>query len=146
MKTLPSAKLTLRDHLSHLTFIDACKIIGPDGRRLIQENANRWDIDPESVRLTGDLFSVKFPPEEPDPGPIFVTITLMSETRQRVHWNCTKCFTACPHVGAAFSLILEEKSSLGLAAPPPERAPVEGMTEEALVERALAERGERARA
>ncbi len=145
MKTLPSAKLTLRDHLSHLTFMDACKIIGPDGRKLIQENANTWEIDLDSVRLTGDLFSVKFPPEEPDPNPIFVTITLMSETRQRLHWNCTKCFSACPHVGAAFSLILEEKSSLGLAAPPPERVPVEGMTEEALVERALADRGERAR-
>jgi SNF2 family DNA or RNA helicase len=147
MKTLPSAKLSLRDRLSHLTFVEACKIIGPDGRRLIQANANQWEFDlPNDANLTGDLFRLRFPLEKGDKEPTFVTITLMTATRQRLHWNCTKCFSACEHVGAAFSLILEEKSSLGLAAPPPEpRKPVESLTEDELVERALADRAERAK-
>ena len=51
----------------------------------------------------------------------------------------------CEHAGAAFSLILEEKLALGLADAPPERAPVESRSEEALVAQALAEREERAR-
>ena len=51
----------------------------------------------------------------------------------------------CEHAGAAFSLILEEKLALGLADAPPERAPVESQSEEALVAQALAERKERAR-
>jgi hypothetical protein len=51
----------------------------------------------------------------------------------------------CEHAGAAFSLILEEKLALGLADAPPERVPVESLSEEALVAQALAEREERAR-
>ncbi|HEV8060113.1 MAG TPA: DEAD/DEAH box helicase [Gemmataceae bacterium] len=146
MKTLPSAKLSLRDRLSHLSFIDACKIIGPDGKKLIQESGHLWDIDPvEDALLTGDLFRLKFPLEKDDKEPTIVTITLMAEVRQRLHWNCSKCFSACQHVGATFSLILEQKSALGLAAPPPEpRTPVESLAEDELVERALADRAERA--
>ena len=56
------------------------------------------------------------------------------------------CQRICEHLGAAFSLILEEKTSLGLAAPPPEhRSPIESLDEDELIERALAERAERAR-
>ncbi len=46
----------------------------------------------------------------------------------------------CEHVGAVLSLVLEEKTLLGLAAPPPERIPVGSMAESEIVERALAER------
>jgi superfamily II DNA or RNA helicase len=42
-------------------------------------------------------------------------------------------------------MLLEAKTALGLAAPPPERIPVESLSEEELVARALAEREERAR-
>jgi hypothetical protein len=48
-------------------------------------------------------------------------------------------------MGAALSLVLEEKLSLGLSAPPPERVPVESLSEEELIVRAVAERSERAR-
>ncbi|MCH8840535.1 MAG: DEAD/DEAH box helicase, partial [Planctomycetes bacterium] len=50
----------------------------------------------------------------------------------------------CEHAGAAFALMLEEKTALGLAAPPPERVPVESLSEQELVEQALADREERA--
>jgi superfamily II DNA or RNA helicase len=48
-------------------------------------------------------------------------------------------------VGATFSLVLEEKTALGLAAPPPEQVPLECLGEEELVRLALEQRQERAR-
>src|SRR5947207_15053975 len=69
----------------------------------------------------------------------------MSESYDRLHWSCTACESLCEHIGAAFSLILDEKMTLGLAAPPPERVPVESLTEQELIERAIEERLERAR-
>ncbi len=41
----------------------------------------------------------------------------MAEARNRLRFNCTACQTLCEHVGAAVSLVLEEKTALGLAAP-----------------------------
>lgn len=74
-----------------------------------------------------------------------VTITLMQSARRRLQWNCTACEVPCEHVGAAFSLILEEKTALGLAAPPVERTPVESLSESELVEQALGDRLERSK-
>jgi len=145
-KTLPSARLTLKDRLSRLTFIDACKLLGPEGKKLIQKNANAWDWKiGEDMFLGDDLFRLRFPGEFVDHQPVVVTITLMAEAPQRLCWNCTKCAGACVHVGGALSLILEEKLALGLAAPPKPRVPVESLDEDQLVQRALAERAERAR-
>jgi ERCC4-related helicase len=145
-KTRPSGMLSLRDRLSHLTFPAACKLLGAAGKTLIQRSANLWDfkID-DDVHLGEDLFRLKFPPEPGDENPIVVTITLMAEARDRLHWNCTRCFAACDHVGAAFSLILEEKIALGLAAPPTPRTPVESLGDEELVATALADRAARAK-
>src|SRR5580692_11463437 len=116
-KTRPSGQLTLKDRLSHLTFLEACKLLGPDGKRLIQQSANLWDFKPdEHVYLGDDLFRLKIPGEFDAGRQIVVTITLMAEARQRLHWNCSKCHpSACEHVGAAFSFLLEEKMRLGLA-------------------------------
>jgi len=144
--TRPRGQLTLKDRLSRLTFIDACKLIGPSGSKLIQKGGNLWDIKiEEDVFLGDDLFRLRLPAKTPDSQPLTVSITLMAEARQRLHWNCSQCFQACEHVGAAFSLILEDKLALGLAAPPKPRVPVESLDEEELVAKALAEREERAR-
>ena len=144
-KVLPTAKLSLRDRLSRLSFLEACKLLGPEGRQLIQQNANRWEFQlPGDVYLHGDLFCLRFPCEGSGGGPLTVSITLMAEARQRLHFVCNRCRRACEHVGATFSLILEDKMSLGLAAQPREpRTPVESLNETELVERALAERAER---
>ena len=88
--------------------------------------------------LGNDLFRLSL-------GDAIVTITLMAEARQRLHWNCTRCDQACEHAGAAFSLVLEEKMALGLAAPPPERVPVEALSEKELVRQAVEDRRQRAR-
>lgn len=143
-KTRPSKTLTLKDRLAHLTFVEACKLIGPRGKELIQKNANEWDFDlDEDVHLGKDFFRLRF--GTPKSKPIIVTLTLMSEARNRLHWECSHCHNACDHVGAAFSLILEEKFSLGLSAAPPERAPTDELSEETLIDAAIAERAERAK-
>ena len=91
-RTRPSQQLTLKDRLSHLTFLDACKLLGPEGKRLIQQSANLWDFKPdEHVFLGDDLFRLQFPGEFAAGRPVVVTITLMAEARQRLHWNCTHC-------------------------------------------------------
>ncbi|HUY89851.1 MAG TPA: SNF2-related protein [Pirellulales bacterium] len=146
-KTRPSGRLSLKDRLSRLTFLEASKLLGPDGKKLIQRSANLWDFKIErDVYLGDDLFRLRFPGETVEGQPLVVTITLMAEALQRLHYNCTACSEACEHAGAAFSLILEDKLALGLAAAPQERVPIESLDEEALVEKALAERAERAKA
>ena len=147
-RTRPSGQLSLKDRLSRLNFLEACKLLGPEGKQLIQRHANGWEFKlAEHVYLGDDLFRLRFPGESDAEGrPLTVSITLMAEARNRLHFNCSRCHRACEHVGAAFSLILEEKLNLGLAAPPPPpRVPVESLAEDDLIARALAERAERAR-
>lgn len=132
-------ELTLRDRLSRLTHAEACKLLGPEGRRLIQRGGEWEFVIEEQVYLGDDLFRLKV-------NGAVATITLMAETPHRLRCNCTKCSEPCAHVGAALSLILEEKTALGLAVAPPEREPVKSLDEEELVRQAIVERQERAAA
>ena len=142
--TKKSGELTLKDRLSQLTYQQACKLLGEEGPKLIRQGG-KDDIDvDEHVYLGSDLFRLTFPSMTPGRPSAVVTITLIASARRRLHWNCTACETACEHVGAAFSLILEEKMALGLAAPPEERKPVESLGEAELVQQALSDREERA--
>ncbi len=144
-RTLPGDQLTLRDRLSRLTFKDACTLLGSQGRQLIQNNANTWAISvQDDVYLGDDLLRVNFP-ATPDVAAAITTITLMAEARNRLHVHCNQCETVCDHLGATFSLILEEKLAMGLAELPPEREPVVSLSDKDLVDRALSERAERAR-
>ncbi|MEX2175152.1 MAG: DEAD/DEAH box helicase [Pirellulaceae bacterium] len=145
MKTKPSDRLTLRDRLSRLTFLHACKLLGDDGKNLLKRGS-QFEIDiAEDVYLGGDLFRVRFGTDG-EGRPVVASITLMAEARNRLHYHCTACSGACEHVGAAFSLVLEEKTALGLAAAPPEpRTPVESLGEDELLRRALEEREARAK-
>ena len=145
MTTKVSTKLTLKDILSRLNFTEACKLLGDGGKKLIKGGA-QWDIKiPEDVYLGEDLFRLTLH-DTPNVGEqSIVTMTPMADARQRLHIHCSSCETKCLHVGAAMSLVLEDKLSLGLAAPPKERIPVESLSEKELVCRALDERAERAR-
>ncbi len=138
-KTNGKRELTLKDRLSRLTYRQACKLLGGDAEQLIRLGGKHEINIDEDVYFGGDLFRLSL-------NGAIVTITQMAEADQRLHWNCTQCHAACEHVGAALSLILEEKITLGLAAPPPERVPVESLSEKELAERAIAERMERSRA
>ena len=133
-------ELTLKDRLSRLSFTQACKLLGDEGNKLIMRGG-KFSIDSieENVYLGDDLFRLSVDGAT-------VTITLMAEARNRLHFNCTACQGVCEHIGAAFALILEEKTALGLAKPPAERVPAESLSEAELVARALEDRAERAKA
>ncbi len=131
-------QLTLRDRLSRLTFTEACKLIGAEGKKLIQQGAT-YDIEiAEQVEWQQDQLRVTLSDD------VLVIISLRDSNSQALDWQCSECNRACVHVGAAFSLVLEDKVALGLATPPQRRAPVESLDEHELVERALSEREERA--
>ena len=136
--TKPSARLTLFDTLSRLTFTRAAKLLGPKGSRLIAAGG-KFDVDlTTQVKFDRDVFRLTLDGAA-------VTLNLSSAARHRLEWRCDACEGPCEHAGAAFSLILEEKLALGLAGAPPARVPAEGVSEEGLVAQALAEREERAR-
>ncbi len=129
--------LSLRDRLSHLTYRQACKLLGPTGEEFLRKGG-KCEVDiGEQVLLAHDFFRLNL-------GEAVVTITPSPEGRRGLDFKCSVCTASCEHIGAALALILEEKLSLGLAAPPPERVPVESLGEEELVERAVSERAERA--
>src|SRR4051794_9232358 len=100
-KTLPSARLSLQDRLSRLTFLEACKLLGPEGKTLIQLGARNWEHKiQEDVYLGGDLFRLRFPTTGAEEAPpVVVTVTMMAEARNRLRWNCNRCQGACEHVG-----------------------------------------------
>ena len=133
----PPPELTLKDHLSRLTYRRACTLLGEGAAALIRQGGMcEIDLD-EQVHLDNHLLRVTLPDA-------VALTTLTADVPQRLQWDCTACDTACEHVGAALSLVLEEKTPLGLAAPPPERVPIESLSEEDLVGHALEERRERA--
>ena len=145
-KTKQSKKLTLKDRLSRLSYLRACQLLGPNGPELIRRGAAYQDIDLDhDVYLRGDLFRLRLPGAADGRKDAVATITMMAEAPNRLRFNCTACETLCEHVGAAVSLVLEEKTALGLAAAPDERRPLETLNEQELVEQALRDREERAK-
>ena len=129
--------ITLKDKLSHLSYVQACKLLGPQGKQLIMEGG-KWEIDVhEQVTFNHESFNLKIDNAQ-------VSVTLDPYKDQSLNVRCSVCSIACEHQGAALSLILEEKLTLGLSAPPPERIPMESLSDEALVEEALADRTKRA--
>ena len=145
-KTKESRRLTLKDRLSRLTYLQAVKLLGPEGPQLIRKGGSYDDIDIDrDVYFRGDLLRLKLRSAAGTRKGVVVTITAMTEARNRLHFNCTACETVCEHIGAAVSLVLEEKTALGLAAPPDERRPIEMLSEHELLEQALQDRQERAR-
>ncbi len=128
---------SLKDALSHLTFRKAGKLLGAEGERLIREGG-RYDVDVDAqATLYTDAFRFLM-------GNVHVTITLDGKSGHTLQIRCSKCSEPCIHQGAALSLLLEEKTALGLAAPPPERTPVENLSGEELIRQAIKEREERA--
>jgi len=138
MSTKSGAALKLFDLLSRLTLRKAAALLGSKGEHLIAAGG-QWEIDIASqVRFGRDEFRLAVDHST-------VTVAVSPAARGRLAWHCDTCDIPCVHAGAAFSLILEEKLALGLAAAPPELPPVESLSEEALTALALSERDERAR-
>jgi hypothetical protein len=103
--------LNLKDKLSHLTYTEACKLLGAQGAHLITAGG-KYDIELfEQAALSSKRFRL-------DLGDTRVEITLDPMKPKRLKIGCSACSGACEHQGAALSVILEEKLSLGLSAPP----------------------------
>ena len=136
---------TLKSCLANLSLEHAKRLLGKNAERLIATGAQRELLPDQHVYFSEDLFRLTVPGVGRRPEAI-VTITLAPSSVDRMRWNCTACATPCEHVGAAMSMILEEKTSLGLATKPvisePSGVP---LTDEELVELALEERAKRAK-
>ena len=129
--------ITLKDKLSHLSYQEACKLLGARGKQLIMQGG-KYDIDYDQVTINENYFKLNL-------GEAVVAISMDPAKNQKLDINCSLCSGFCEHKGAALSLILEEKMALGLSAPPPERIPMETLSEEALVQQAIDDRTERAK-
>ena len=137
---------TLRDRLAHLSYIQACKLLGPNAKSLMRSGSpylDAVDLDCD-VYLRGDLFRLILREGAADGEAVRVTITQRSDRLGRLCCNCDACQTICVHIGAALSLILEEKFALGLSDIPKEGTPLELLSESDLEQRAIAERARRA--
>jgi len=138
-------RIGIRDRLGQLTYQGACRLLGENGAAKLRQ-AGAVEIDPqERVYLGGDTFRVNVPDPEIPGGQAIVTMVEMTNKPQGLNLNCDQCETTrCSHVAAALSLVLEDKLTLGLSAPPDPHEPIENLTPEELLRRALADRQERA--
>ena len=94
--------INLKDKLSHLTYRQACKLLGTNGEKLIRQGG-KYEIDlSEQVILRRNIFQLNL-------REAVITIRLDPAKNQKLNFQCSACTTACEHLGAAFSLILEEK-------------------------------------
>lgn len=145
MPIKPSARLTLKDRLSRLTFVQAQQLLGALGASwLVKGGAIDIDLQTQ-VRWNGERLEVTFPVPDARRAPVVVTVALDDAFRKRLRVDCSHSGeTALLHQAATLSLILEEKTALGLAGAPDEDTPWELMPERALESRALAERARRA--
>ncbi|MDR1611291.1 MAG: DEAD/DEAH box helicase [Planctomycetota bacterium] len=137
-------KLTLRDRLSRLTYAQAAKSLGRNGKKMLSAGSARYqtgiDLE-EAARMEGERLTLSLYDAT-------VTIALSPGRMTRLACRCSTCRNdddPCEHIAAALSIVLEEKTALGLAKPPPERVAAENLSDAQLVNRALAEREERAR-
>ncbi len=138
--TQGKAQRNLKDYLSHLTLRQAERLLGSQGRQLLVEGGKLEVVSTDDVRLTDDFFLLRHQVAGAQ-----VTIRLNDARGDRLELSCDVCGREpCAHKGTALSFILEEKTLLGLAAPPPERVPVDALNEGELVAQAVAERRERA--
>ncbi|MFY8059825.1 MAG: helicase, partial [Planctomycetaceae bacterium] len=110
---MKSSRLTLADKLSRLSFLQACDLLGgtEQGRKLLFTGGKVVIEDfEEQVVLSSDLFRLTFPGE--GGSSISVEIRLEEDRRSRLQVSCSRCQTACEHMGTALSVILENKTLL----------------------------------
>ena len=144
-KTRSRKRIGIRDRLGQLTYRGACRLMGGDDGEARLRHGGRFDVNlPEDVYLAGDTLRVTLPDPELPSGRAIVTVVEMTNKPQGLHIHCDQCAIRCDHIGATLGLVLDEKLALGLSAPPDPSEPIENLTEDELLRRALADREERA--
>ncbi|MDR2705160.1 MAG: DEAD/DEAH box helicase, partial [Planctomycetaceae bacterium] len=148
--TKHAEKLTLYDRLSHLTYRQACDILGSEGSILLRRSYPLDELNvKEDVYLGEDLFRLSI--HELATAPTTVTVMLADKSKHKLSVCCSRCNPTkepnryCEHTVAALSFLLEEKSLIGLAETPDLETPPELLSPKKLRQRALHEREERAR-
>ncbi len=144
MSSRPSHALTMRDRMSHLSFEGACKLLGPQGKRLLLEGGAFELEAPADLRIDDREAVVVWDRSDPNRR-TSARLVLDPASRAQLRATCTACDVACRHVGGLLAHILENKSGLGLAEPPPETELRTFQDDHELVEAALAERRDRAK-
>lgn len=140
-----SGKLSFQDRLSRFTYHQACKLLGDEGAKLLRAAAGVWTIDAEEdVYLGGDLFRVRLTDAKVPSGYATVVITQLTGRKGELLLRCDQCQTPCRHGAATLDFLLNQKLILGLSAAPDESVPLELLTDEELLARALDERRQRA--
>ncbi|MCA9170093.1 MAG: DEAD/DEAH box helicase, partial [Planctomycetales bacterium] len=131
--------------LGGLTYSQACALLGDNGAQLLRQGDQAFDIDLDrDVYLGGDLLRVRIEDKQLTNKLAIVTLTQQSARRRQLQANCDQCDAPCVHLGAGLHYLLDSKTSLGLAAPPDESVPLEHLTKEELLQRAMADRQKRA--
>lgn len=131
--------------LGSLTVYQANQLLGDLAAELMRRAEEQFEIDFErDVFLGGDLFRVRVQDTAVGGGVAIATLTLQSARAKQLQLNCDKCETTCVHLAAALSYLLDAKSLMGLAVPPDESVPIENLTPDELLQRALADRQKRA--
>ncbi|MCF8142664.1 MAG: hypothetical protein K9N21_01960 [Deltaproteobacteria bacterium] len=109
--------IRLKDTLSHLTYTQACKLLGANGPRLIRAGGT-YDIDlTEQVTLTKDLFQLHLD------GAV-VTIEPDPSRPDHLAYACDSCETAGADISAGYGRDPGRKPArhpLGKAGPVPGR-------------------------
>ncbi|MDR2441431.1 MAG: DEAD/DEAH box helicase [Planctomycetaceae bacterium] len=147
--TKRTEKLTLYDRLSHLTYRQACDILGSEGALLLRRSYPLGELNvKDDVYLGEDLFRLFI--HEPNLEPSTVTVMLADKAKHKLAVCCSHCNPTkipnryCEHTAATLSFLLEEKSLIGLAELPDLETPPELLSPKKLQQRALHEREERA--
>jgi hypothetical protein len=130
----------MRDRLSHLSFEEACKLLGREGKRLLTRGGQLELTSPDDLRIDDEQAQVTW---EPGRRGLRARVFFDPGARGRLRVECSRCKEPCVHVAGLLSILLEQKADLGLAVPPPEA--IRSGSEEELVARALEERRQRAK-
>lgn len=136
-------RVMLKDRLGQLTLAGACRLLDIQPESL-WEAVRDLEVDPNHVKLVGDVFTCRINDSELQAKHAKTTITEMASKRGAIAFNCDHCGPKCVHIAAMLHFILENKLLLGLSTVPDPKEPIENLTETELVARAIAERQERA--
>jgi len=130
--------MNLFERLSRLNYNQALKLLGVNGKRLLTEGGFYQINIAEQVTLSSNVLRLSLPDAQ-------VSVVEDERCVDKMRLICSECTTVCKHVGAVFSLILDDKSSLGLAKPPADENERLDLTEDELVARELLRRSDRAK-
>lgn len=129
---------TLRDRLSRLSYEKAASLLGSKGKQLLKFGVkSQIDIDTD-VEITKNVFRIKV-----EDALVSVIDDDRSVSKMRI--ICSVCnHLNCEHKGAAFAMLLDNKTPLGLAKPPAEDLATGELSDDELVMREIARREDRA--